>query len=93
MISLEQLIDLKRITVKGDNEVEINTLANKGMKYKIINDETGRFKVIDMEGFAMGDSPSIKGAVISALACGVPLREINFNGHWVPVRECLEAVK
>lgn len=92
-MNIQELLNSKRITVKGDNEVECNTLANKGMKFKIVNDETGRFKVVDMEGFAMSDSNSIKGAVIGALACGVPLREINFNEHFVPIKECIEAVR
>lgn len=93
MISLEQLIDLERIIVKGDNDVEVKTFANNGRKFKIVNDENGRFKVIDFDGFAMGQGASVKGAVIGALVCGVRLREINFNGHYVPVKECLEAVK
>ena len=65
-------------------------------KYKYIienNDIDGRFKVLDVDGFAFGDSVSIKGAVIGALAVGIKLRDINFNGYWVPVREVLQAVE
>lgn len=93
MVSLEQLIDSKRITIKGDNDVEVKTFANNGRKFKIVNDENGKFKVIDFDGFAMGQGASVKGAVIGALVCGVRLREINFNGHYVPVQECLQVVK
>ena len=93
MISLEDLIKSEKVTVKGDNVIGRETIENCGLKYKITDTESGRFQVIDMEGFAFGDGASIKGAVISALRCGVRMKDINFNGHWVPVRECIQAVK
>ena len=92
-VNIEQLINRKNIVIKSDNDVEVKTFANNGRRFKIVNDENGKFKVIDFDGFAMGQGASVKGAVIGALICGVPLREINFNGYYVPVRECLEVVK
>ena len=65
-------------------------------KYKYIienNDIDGRFKVVDVEGYPFGDSVSVKGAVIGALAIGIKLSDIDFNGYWVPVREVLQAVE
>lgn len=92
-MNLENLISLGKVSIKGDDVTGRRTLENKGMKYQITDTESGRFQVIDMEGFAFGDGASVKGAVISALRCGVRLRDINFNGHWVPIKECIQAVK
>lgn len=92
-MNLEQMISLGKVTIKGDDVIGCETVANKGLRYKITDTESGRFQVVDMEGFAFGDGASIKGAVISALRCGVRMKDINFNGHWVPVKECIQAVK
>ena len=92
-MDIESLIKSGKVSIKGDNVISVETVENCGLKYKITDTDSGRFQVIDMEGFAFGDGASIKGAVISALRCGVRMRDINFNGHWVPVRECLQAVK
>lgn len=92
-MNLENLISLGKVSIKGDDVTGRRTLENKGFKYQITNTDSGRFQVIDMEGFPFGDGASTKGAVISALRCGVRLRDINFNGHWVPIKECIQAVK
>ncbi len=92
-MNLEEMISLGKVSIKGDDVTGRKTLENKGMKYQITDTESGRFQVIDMDGFAFGDGASVKGAVISALRCGVRLRDINFNGYWVPIKECIQAVK
>ena len=62
-------------------------------KYTITNDETdGRIKVIDCDGFAFSDAESVKGAVIGALVLGIRLKDIDFNGNYVPIKECLQVV-
>jgi len=92
-MNIESLIQSGKVTIKGDDVIGRRTITNRGLRYKITDTESGRFQVVDMEGFAFGDGASIKGAVISALKCGVRMRDINFNGHWVPVKECIQAVK
>lgn len=92
-MDIQSLIKSGKVSVKGDDVIGCETVKNCGLKYKITDTESGRFQVIDMKGFAFGDGASIKGAVISALRCGVRMKDINFNGHWVPIRECLQAVK
>ena len=92
-MKLEQMLNSGIIVVKGNDEVKC-TFANEGRRYKIVNSDNEQVKVIDVvDGFSWGQGASVKGAVISALRCGVPLKEINFNGHYVPVKECIQAVK
>lgn len=93
MQSLEQMLNSSKLIVKGNDEIKC-TFANNSRRYKIINDESKQIKVVDVvDGFSWGQGASVKGAVISALRCGVPLKEINFNGYYVPVKECIQAVK
>lgn len=62
-------------------------------KYVIINNEIdNRIKIVDCDGFAFSDAETVKGAVIGALALGIRLRDIDFNGYYVPIKECLEVV-
>lgn len=62
-------------------------------KYTVINNEIdGRIKIIDCDGFPFSDAKSVKGAIIGALALGIRLKDIDFNGHYVPIKECLQAV-
>lgn len=62
-------------------------------KYVIINNEIdNRIKIVDCDGFAFSDAKSVKGAVIGALVLGIRLKDIDFNGNYVPIKECLEVV-
>ena len=64
-------------------------------KSVIINDEevVEKFNVVDVNNEVFSSSVSVKGAVIGALAVGIPLKTINFNGNWVPIKECIKAVQ
>ena len=64
-------------------------------RYIIENDDNKEtYKVIDIkDGFVFSESKTTKGAVIGALVCGVQLKTINFNGHYVPIKECIAVVK
>lgn len=57
--------------------------------YKIENSENGRMKVVDSEGFAFSEATNVKGAVCGALAIGIRLSDIDFNGHYVPIKEVI----
>lgn len=62
-------------------------------KYKIIvNKFDNEYKVVDDEDFPFSNGKSVKGAVIGALAIGIPLREIDFNGNYVPLNEVFSAI-
>lgn len=92
-MDIKTLIETGKIDVISDDEMDCATLVNNGQRYKIINVVDG-FEVIDVkDDFAWGKSVSVKGAVINAMNNGVRLKNINFNGHWVPVQECIQAVK
>ena len=66
----------------------------KQFKYSIISEDGERIKVVELkDNFVWGHAESVKGAVIGALVSGVRLGDIDFNGHYVPIRECLEVVK
>lgn len=83
-------IILGEIMSKANNKYEKN--------YKIItvlhnSNEEIEYEVVGLsDGFAWGKGKSIKGAVIGALINKVRLNQIDFNGHWVPVQECLNVV-
>lgn len=71
---------------------------NKEKQYKIIsvshNGQDIEYEVVGLsDGFAWGKGKSIKGAVIGAMINQIRLKNIDFNGYWVPVAECLEVVK
>lgn len=88
------MLNSNKVVVKCNDEVDKCTFANHSRRYKIVNADNEQVKVVDVvDGFNWGQGASVKGAVISALRCGVPLKEINFNGHYVPVKECIQAVK
>ena len=73
-------------------------MNNKKPNYKIItvshNGENLEYKVVGLtDGFPWGKGKSVKGAVIASLIAGIRLKDIDFNNHWVPIKECLEVVK
>ena len=63
-------------------------------RYKIINEEDNKiFKVISVENNdTWSEGHSVKGAVIGALVSGIQLKNIDFNGYYVPIQECLDVV-
>lgn len=64
-------------------------------KTVVINDEETieKYKIVNEDDEVFSDSYSTKGAVIGAMAVGISLRDINFNGHWVPIKDCIKAVQ
>lgn len=72
-------------------------MKKQNKNYKLISTKIGEeqieYKVVDQEGFAWGKGKSIKGAVIGALVNQIRLNNIDFNGYWVPVYECIAVVK
>lgn len=61
-------------------------------KYKIVSEDGKVFKVISVENEVWSEAHSTKGAVIGAMVCGIRLKDIDFNGNYVPIKECLEVV-
>ena len=62
--------------------------------YKLaLNEVTNRFEVKGKDGHIWGEGASTKGAMISALNCGVRLREIDIRDFYVPIREVIEIIK
>lgn len=73
-------------------------MTQKNKNYKLItvshNGEDIEYEVVGLtDGFTWGKGKSIKGAVIGALVNQVRLNNIDFNGHYVPIKECLAVVK
>lgn len=63
-------------------------------KYKIVvNEFDNEYKVVDGEDFPFSNGKSVKGAVIGALAIGIPLSQIDFNGNYVPLKEVFAVIK
>lgn len=53
-------------------------------KYQVIEveiDKQNKYQVIDNKNWRWSEATNARGAVLGALACGVQLRDINFNGH------------
>lgn len=62
--------------------------------FKLSLDETTKqFKVTGKDGHIWGQGASVKGAMISAMNCGVQLRDIDIHEFYVPIKECIKAVK
>ena len=60
----------------------------------VLNEMTDEFEVQSLEdGFAWGKGKSPKGAIIGALRQGVRMGDIDISAAYVPIQECLEAVK
>ena len=52
-------------------------------KFKVVNVvecEAPVFRVVDEDNFRRAEARTPRGAVLGALACGVQLRDIDFNG-------------
>ena len=63
-------------------------------KFKLSLDETmNQFKVTGKDGHIWGQGASVKGAMISAMNCGVQLRDIDISEFYVPIPEVIKAVK
>lgn len=75
------------------NRIGVITLKNF-YDYKLaLNEATNRFEVKGKDGHIWGEGASTKGAMISALNCGIRLREIDIHDHYVPIREVIEVIK
>ena len=69
-------------------------MNQKNYKYEIRSESSDNVQVVEINtGESYSSSKSVKGAVIGALAIGINLSTINFNNHWVPIRECIRAVR
>lgn len=53
-------------------------------KFKVVNvvecEEGPVFRVVDEDNFRRAEAGTPRGAVLGALACGIQLRDIDFNG-------------
>lgn len=54
-------------------------------KFKVVNvveceEEAPVFRVVDEDNFRRAEARTPRGAVLGALACGIQLRDIDFNG-------------
>ena len=53
----------------------------------ILDKETQKFQVIGKDGWIWAEATTPKGAVQGALACGVPLKKIDFGNNFIPIWE------
>lgn len=58
-----------------------------------LNEELKEFEVTGKDGHVWGAGKSTKGAMISALNCGVPLKKVDITNYYVPIHEVIEAIK
>ena len=59
-----------------------------------LNKATQKYEVIsNKDGFRWAESPTTKGAIITACNCGIPLRKIDITEAYVPIQEVIEAIK
>lgn len=78
---------MKKQIEKPTGKIGRITLKNY-FKFRVVLDEfTSKFQVIGADDFIWSEATSATGAVNGALACGVPLRDINYNGHYVKFKE------
>ena len=69
-------------------------MSKNNYKYEIVSESSDNVKIVEIKtGDTYSSSKSVKGAVIGALAIGIRLNTIDFNNNWVPVGECLQAVR
>lgn len=60
----------------------------------VLDEATNEFQVKSFkDGFAWGKGASPKGAVISALKQGIRMNKIDLGNTYVPIHECLDAVR
>lgn len=60
----------------------------------VLNELTNEYEIEAFEdGFIWGRGKSPKGAVISALNQGIRMKDIDLGRTYVPIHECLEAIK
>ena len=56
---------------------------------KMTDEQKESFKVVGKDGFEWAEASSPKGALFGALACGVPLRDIEINMYVPDFNEVL----
>ena len=60
----------------------------------VLEEETEEYRVESLDdGFVWSRGKSTKGAIIGALRQGIPMREIDISEAYVPIHECLQAVR
>lgn len=76
-------------------ENRIGVITAKDLyKFKLaLNNVTNQYEVSGRDGHIWGAGASTKGAMISALNCGVRLKDVDISEAWVPIKEVLNAVK
>ena len=63
-------------------------------KFKLVFDKVSQqYQVKDKEEFVWAQSPTTKGAVITACRQGIRLRDIHLKGGYVPIKEVIKALK
>lgn len=67
-----------RITIKGKDLFKFKVILNK---------ITEKYEVIGNDGFIWSEATNATGAVNGALACGVQLKDINYNGNYVSFKD------
>lgn len=58
----------------------------------VLNEVTERYEVIGKDGWRWSEATTPKGAVQGALACGVPLRKIDFGDNFIPIWELMNSL-
>ncbi len=67
-----------RITIKGKDLFKFKVILNK---------ITEKYEVIGNDGFIWSEATNATGAVNGALACGVQLKDISYNGNYVSFKD------
>ena len=58
-----------------------------------LNEATKEYSVTGKDGHPWGRGHSPEGAIISACHCGIPLKDIAFNNHYVKKQTVMKALK
>ena len=72
-----------------ENRIGKITIKSKDLfKFKVIlNKITEKYEVIGDDGWIWAEATNATGAVNGALACGVPLKDISYNGNYVSFKD------
>ena len=72
-----------------ENKKKKITIKSKDLfKFKVIlNKITEKYEVIGDDGWIWAEATNATGAVNGALACGVPLKDISYNGNYVSFKD------
>lgn len=53
----------------------------------VMNELTEKYEVLGKDKWRWAEATTPKGAVQGAIACGVPVSKIDFNGNFIPIWE------